>query len=160
MSAGVSGDPKVQNSLDLLAPKFKEAILAGLIECRKNKIDAYVYESLRSEELAKLYYARGRTIIPPSHTVTNAPNQLYSWHGYGLAVDIISRSKGWNQPRTWFEDMAACFINRGCSWGGDWHFEDLPHIQWGKCKPSPSDLARTIIAAHGMNAVWIACGAD
>ncbi len=32
----------------------------------------------RSDELQRLYYARGRTIIPPHYTVTNAQSAQYS----------------------------------------------------------------------------------
>jgi peptidoglycan L-alanyl-D-glutamate endopeptidase CwlK len=44
--------------------------------------------------------------------------------------------------------------------GGDWKFKDLPHFQWGPCKPSPSDRARELIRTEGMEAVWGAVGAD
>ena len=144
---------------ELLAPKFREAVDAALAECQLRGLDAYVYETYRSEELAILYFARGRTIVPPTRPVTNAPNNLYSWHGYGLAVDVISRSRGWNQPESWFASVAESFRSRGCRWGGEWKQKDLPHFQWGKCKPSPSDAARQIIRTRGMEAVWEAVGA-
>jgi peptidoglycan L-alanyl-D-glutamate endopeptidase CwlK len=55
--------------------------------------------------------------------------------------------------------VAQAFVASGCKWGGDWKQKDLPHFQWGKCKPSPSDAARQIIAAQGMEAVWKAVDA-
>ncbi len=93
MSAG-SGKPtpKVSNDLSLLAPKFAAAVMQALNECRAAGLDAIVYEAMRSQELQALYYARGRTIIPPHKTVTNAPSNLFSWHGYGLAVDVVHRT--------------------------------------------------------------------
>src|SRR5207253_6732431 len=112
-------------------------------ECQQKGFDAFVYEAFRSNELQAIYYARGRTVIPPTGTVTNAKTSLYSWHGYGLAVDVISKSKLWKPDRGegWFRDIAQIFKAHGCKWGGDWTKPDTPHFQWGECKPSPSDLA-------------------
>src|SRR3954468_18479962 len=105
MSAGVTGVlTRVRRELDLLAPGFRAAVERALAKCRSRNLDAYVYETYRSPELQALYYARGRTVIPPLKRVTNASNNLYSWHGYGLAVDVISRSRAWNQPDSWFRE--------------------------------------------------------
>ena len=156
MSAGNNSEPQVQNSLSLVAPKFAAAVQNALRDANAAGMDAYVYESLRSHELAVLYYARGRTIIPPTQTVTNAPNELFSWHGFGLAVDCISKSKQWNQPESWFAELSIHFARYGCKWGGDWKMKDLPHFQWGLCKPSPSSVARTLLATKGMQSVWSA----
>jgi peptidoglycan L-alanyl-D-glutamate endopeptidase CwlK len=155
MSSGQNDNiATVSSDLTRLAPKFREAVEAALRDCQERGIDAYVYEAYRSQELQALYYARGRTVIPPVRPVTNAPSNLYSWHGYCLAVDVISRSEYWNVPESWFSNVAQSFFKFGCKWGGDWKQRDLPHFQWGKCKPSPSDTARQIIAAEGMEAVW------
>jgi hypothetical protein len=155
MSAGLTDAlARVQRGLDLLAPLFREAVEHALEDCRARQLDAYVYETYRSTELQALYYARGRTVIPPLKRVTNASDNLYSWHGYGLAVDVISRAHGWNRPESWFRDVATSFKNQHCRWGGDWVMRDLPHFQWGRCKPSPSDLARQLLRAEGIEAVW------
>ena len=77
MSAGGShsAESLVQRGFDGLAPKFREALEAALEECNDQGLDAYAYETLRSDELQELYYARGRTDIdgefPLGHTVTN-----------------------------------------------------------------------------------------
>ncbi len=160
MSAGsTAGAATVTRDVNLLAPKFRQAVESAIAECQRKGIDAYVYETYRSPALAALYYQRGRTIIPPASPVTNAPNNLYSWHGYGLAVDVISRRHGWSKPNSWFEDVAEVFLRYGCKWGGHWKKPDLPHFQWGRCKPSPSDAARQLIRDGGMQAVWKAVGA-
>jgi hypothetical protein len=160
MSAGVSAESLVSRELDLLAPKFRAAVEAAIRECQAAGLDAYVYEAYRSQQLQAMYYARGRTVIPPTRPVTNAHSNLYSWHGYGLAVDVISRSRGWSVPYSWYAQVAEIFIRHGCKWGGHWKNVDLPHFQWGKCKPSPSELAREIIAREGVVGVWRAVGAD
>lgn len=159
MSAGQSG-PGVQSSLALLAPRFALAVVAGLTDCQADGLDAVVYESARSHALAVAYYARGRTVIPPARTVTNAPDETYSWHGFSLAVDVISLSHGWDRPESWFSTVAEHFKRHGCKWGGDWKQKDLPHLQWGVCKPSPSPEARRLLATGGLVAVWKALGAD
>lgn len=162
MSAGEfpSGSaPKVDRDLHGLAPRFADAVRAALEDCAAAGLDAYVYEARRSRELAELYYARGRTVIPPKGKVTNAPDETYSWHGYGLAVDVISLGRAWKQPASWFAAVAEHFKRHGCKWGGDWRTVDLPHFQWGRCKASPSKEARRILAAEGAEGVWRVVGA-
>ena len=158
MSSGTSSVHVVQ-TLDVLAPKFRDAVTKAIADCNANGLDAVVYESYRSQELQANYYARGRTIVPPDTTVTNAQSNLFSWHGYGLAVDVISRSNEWDKPESWFASVAEYFRAAGCRWGGEWKMKDLPHFQWAACKPSPSDTARSLLASGGMRAVWEAVGA-
>ena len=163
MSAG-SGQPssKVSNDLSLLAPRFRDAVIAALQACRASGFDAIVFEAQRSQELQALYYARGRTIIPPTRTVTNAPTNLLSWHGYGLAVDIVDRTRFWkpNGGELWFRKVADIFKQHDCSWGGDWKRPDTPHFQWHLCQPSPSLDARKLLLEQGRGAVWQALNAD
>jgi len=154
---GNTENVSVVRRLDLLAPKFRVAVEEALL--RAQSLDAVVYETTRSAELQALYYARGRTQIPPQDTVTNARSNLWSWHGYGLAVDVIHARNQWTMPESWFAEVAQCFRAAGCRWGGEWKMRDLPHFQWGLCKPSPSDQARALFQAGGMPAVWAAVGA-
>src|SRR4051812_24079587 len=112
MSAQSGGlTPKVSRDPSLLAPKFRQAVEAAIADCNSQGMEAMVYEGYRSQELQKLYYARGRTIIPPTRTVTNAPTNLYSWHGYGLAVDVVHQRLFWNPPEgeLWFKKVAETF---------------------------------------------------
>lgn len=145
----------------LLAPLFRIAVAAAITECNNaiHQLDAIVYETYRSNELQAIYYARGRTVRPPPSAVTNAMSNLYSWHGYGLAVDVIHRMKEWDAGDEWFHRVAEIFKRNGCKWGGDWRNPDLPHFQWGLCRASPSDLARTLLRTEGVRAVWDAVGA-
>ncbi len=159
MSAGATAVARANNDVNTLAPKFREAVEKSIAECVAKGLDAMVYEAYRSQELQSLYYQRGRTVVPPRDTVTNAASNLFSWHGYGLAVDVVSRSKGWDQPEAWFASVAEVFRANGCRWGGEWKMKDLPHFQWGLCKPSPSDQARQLISTTGLRSVWEAVGA-
>ena len=162
MSAGEGQPtPKVSNDLSLLAPKFAQAVIGALTACRAAGLDTIVYEAMRSAELQALYYARGRTIIPPTHPVTNAPTNLLSWHGYGLAVDVIDRTKFWKPAggEDWFRAVAVIFKQHECNWGGDWKNPDTPHFQWHLCKPSPSADAQQMMKTQGAQAVWRAVSA-
>lgn len=159
MSAGASS-PHAVHTLDGLAPKFREALEATLAACKAAGLDAIAYETTRSNDLAHAYYTRGR---PPSkeypHPVTNAPDASWTWHGYGLACDIISASKEWNAGDEWFRKMAAMAKAHGMKWGGDWKMADVPHVQWGRCKASPSKVARALHAAGEIGEVWKLVGA-
>lgn len=160
MSSGTTNtNLKVSNDLNQLAPLFRAAVEAAIAECQRAGLDAVVYEAYRSQELQAEYYSRGRTKKPPLQTVTNAPSNLHSWHGYGLAVDVISRSKAWSAGDRWFADVAAIFKRHSCKWGGDWTKPDLPHFQWHLCKASPSAEARRMVTSAGIPAVWEVVGA-
>jgi len=159
MSAGASSGATVVRSLDVLAPLFRGRVEAILADCATQGLDAMVYESYRSLELAQLYYTRGR---PPSaeypRPVTNAKDNLHSWHGYGLAVDMISRAKEWGAGDAWFTQLGAIAKAHSCTWGGDWHMRDLPHVQMGVILASPTEEDRALIVASGMEAVWAKYG--
>lgn len=152
---------KPTNNPEFLAPLFRAAVEAAIAECNDatNNLQAMVYETYRSNELQGVYYTRGRTVRPPNSTVTNAISNLYSWHGYGLAVDVIHRTKQWGPGDAWFQKVAEIFKKHGCKWGGDWKQKDLPHFQWGLCKPSPSDAARELMRTGGVLSVWQAVAA-
>lgn len=169
MSAGTEAAAAVANfhgikpthDPTLLAPAFRGAVEAAIAECNSsaNQLNAMVFETYRSNELQAIYFQRGRSVKPPTQTVTNAQSNMFSWHGYGLAVDVIHRTKEWNVPDDWFARVAVIFKRHGCKWGGDWKSRDLPHFQWGLCMASPSDRARELMRTGGVLAVWEAVGA-
>ena len=162
MSAGLdhpTAESLVVSSLNGLAPLFRAALTAALAECNAAGLDAIAYETLRSDELQQMYYARGRTVIPPHYTVTNAQTARHGWHFFGLAVDVISASKRWDVTKEWRDTVSSIFKSHGCSAGADWPHPDLPHYQFGKCRRSPSNKARELYAQGGNAAVWQAVGA-
>lgn len=164
MSAGGKGEyPGEQpitifNAISELAPGMQAPMIAAIEECHTKGIDALVHETFRSNRTQGIYYARGRTQIPPSHTVTNAKTNDWSWHGYRLAADIISASQGWDAKNLWFATMGAIFEKHGFKWGGRWKHPDMPHIQFGGCPDSPSDLHRSLLHNEGIEATWRAVG--
>jgi peptidoglycan L-alanyl-D-glutamate endopeptidase CwlK len=85
---------------------------------------------------------------------------VHSWHGFGLAADVIHRTKRWSAPAQWWHTMGSVFKAHGCTWGGDWKsFPDLPHVQWGAMPNSPDDEDRRLLANGGTVAVWRRWGA-
>ena len=151
MSAGTNVELMVQRSLTHCAPLFAQAVQDAIDQCNAEGLDAYVYESVRSNALQHLYYERG---------VTRAKDALHGWHFFGLAVDVISQSRGWEVSTAWRRRVTEIFKEHGLKWGGDWPtFKDPPHYQWGKCKNSPSDRARELYAEGGLPLVWRVVGA-
>ena len=93
-------EPPRQTSLDLLAPKVKIAVTNLLAWMVKQGFDPIPYETLRTLARQKWLYGVGRT-----HDLNRKPVTwtLHSLHlpdrnGQGHACDIISKSKGWNDP--------------------------------------------------------------
>lgn len=157
----------VVRSLDDCAPQFRAAVEAAIAECNAKGYDAVVYESTRSEELQGLYYARGRklvngiwTVVNPGAVVTKAKTALFGWHIYGLAVDVISKLRGWEVSDAWRLAVTEIFERHGLDAGLRWPHPDDPHYQWGRCKRTPSGDARRLRAAGGNPAVWKAVGAS
>lgn len=166
MSAGsdllTMQEPKivVVRAIDRLAPRMQLSLRSALVEMELAGLEAELWETERSHETAEVYYHRGR---PPTaeypRPVTNAPDETYTWHGYRLAADVIHKRLRWDAGAAWFEKMAFICKRHELKWGGDWKRPDLPHVQWSKCKASPSDEARRILREQGVEAVWRAVGA-
>ena len=157
MSAGIKlpHDQTVHNSLGLLAPAMRASLEAGLAECERLALNVKVYETYRTNELQRIYYARGRTVIPPKTIVTRAKDNLSSWHGHGLAIDIIHRVKLWDIPTAWFAAVNSVLKRYDLSWGGDWLDKDLPHWQWHLCPKSPTDEDKALLTGNGgIESVW------
>jgi len=159
--ANTQGLPPICNDMGTLAPKFRERVEKALLECSQIEgLDPIVYETLRSQDLQTAYYARGRTVVPPYQPVTEQADVQHSWHAFGLAVDIISRTRGWDTDSDWQQQVATVFKRNGIDWGNDWPtFKDYPHFQFGGMKQAPSDLARQLYQTGGLQAVWEAVGA-
>jgi len=157
----------VVRSLDGCAPLFAYDLRAAIAECNDEGLDVYVYESLRSDELQALYYARGRAkdangvwyVVNKNKVVTNAKSALWSWHIYGLSADLISKAHDWDVSDEWRERVNVIMRRHGLKCGADWPHPDTPHVQWGKCKRSPSDRARELYAEGGLPLVWRTVGA-
>jgi len=151
-TAAAAVQPIIQRDITALAPLFAQRLCNGLNECWRAGYDPVVYEAKRSDELQRYYYAQGRT--RPGTIVTYAESAMYSWHFFGLAVDVISRAKEWGFSSEWIHGVSTILKAQGLDWGGDWTRKDLPHFQWGTLKSAPSDRARQLYAQGGLIRVW------
>ena len=148
-------EPPAYKGTMLLAPAFAEAVQAVLVDMP----DAVIAESIRSEERQAWLFGFGRDYDDGRGVVTHAQTAQNGWHKFGLAVDIVHGKLGWDAGASWFEKLALCYEAHGLTAGARWRMRDLPHGQWGKCRPAPSDEARRLFAEGGNRAVWKAVNA-
>ena len=146
----------VIKSLDVLAPAFRAKVERVL----ESVPYANVAETLRTDARQRYLYGFGRDYDDGRGIVTHSETALDTWHHYGLAVDIIHKTKGWDAPMQWWQQLGTIAKANGLVWGGDWTFRDYPHIQWGPpMRRSPSPSAAKLLADGGVDAVWRAVGA-
>jgi peptidoglycan LD-endopeptidase CwlK len=151
-------EPPRDTDISRLAPLFAARVAETLSRARLAGLDPIIYEAFRSDERQRWLYGVGRTHSLTRDTVTNAQSALYSWHGYGLAVDVISRSKLW-ADESFFERLALIAKAAGLDWGGDWSTRDLPHFQFSTLRAGPSARGRALMKSGGLLAVWKEVGA-
>lgn len=118
------------------------------------------FEWLRTAERQTFLHGFGRRYDDGRGKVTAALTHLNSWHGFGLAVDIVEKdATPWNAPVSFWNAIGDAAEANGLSWGGRWHRPDLPHVQWGPCPKSPTDEDRALYLSKGIEAVWVKYGA-
>lgn len=148
-------------ALDGLAPRFRLAVEFILADVRRAGWACRVYESLRTNERQEYLYGFGREYDDGRGPVTKVPTADRGWHYYGLAVDIVQDDASpWVAPQGFWQAIGAAAERHGCAWGGRWPMVDLPHVQWGKARRSPSARARILATTGGLPAVWREVGAD
>lgn len=161
------------NRLEHLAPVMRDRVIRMQQDWKKiatingELFDPVVFETARPERLQQIYFQQG---------TTKAPTAIYGWHFYGLAIDVISKSKEWSVKNTWWSTLARTMRMNKIDPGYDWIKKDEPHGQFGGLKKSPSDRARLLYfgtpnwegmhpftdpAEHraGLERVWRAVGA-
>lgn len=148
----------VVRDLRLLAPRMELVVRDFQERCLVAGCDIYVWETMRSHTLARIYYALKRS---------KAQNGWRTWHFYGLAIDAIHPDHKWSwwdsqlqQAVDWRGKVVELGKLCGLDWGGDWvSFKDWPHFQFNTVKPSPSDEAIRLYKDEGMVEVWRTVGA-
>ena len=144
----------VHRGLELCAPKFAAAVQAMLKDLEGGRSE-WAFETLRTPERQRFLYGFGRDYDDGRGKVTNAQTSLYSWHGFGMAVDVVEKdATPWDAPVSFWNEIGEAAEAHGLAWGGRWRKPDLPHVQWGKCKASPTALDRALLEAEGMGSVW------
>lgn len=163
----------VDRDLTRLAPHFKTKIELLLCKMEDKGRDPMVFEAFRSDERAVYLYGFGRFYDDDRGVVTKAKTAERTWHRYGLAVDIISKTKQWGAPDAFWTDLRLLATELGLRSGDDWdrdgipvehdpdeHTADRPHVQWGPpMRVTPSDHAVALLRAGQLQAVWEEVGA-
>ena len=159
--------PRV-SALEDLAPGFRVKLEAVLDGMRAASYDPIVFETLRTDERQRFIYGFGREYDDGRGIVTHSSDADETWHGFGLAADVISRSKLWNAPPEFWTVLGRECRAQGLTWGGDWNgneladetFVDRPQVQCGPpMRRSPSPKAARLQAEGGNAAVWAEVGA-
>lgn len=161
MNAVLPREVPPRKEVSLLAPKFAAAVERMLLQMKLNGFDPVIAESLRTNERQAYLYGFGRDYDDGRGIVTNSATADTTWHGYGLAVDVVSKSKLWDASEAFWTALGATARQCGLAWGGDWpSFPDKPHVQWGApMRRSPSPLAKQIVEEHGLEGLWRVVGA-
>lgn len=149
----------VQRSLELLAPRFGARVRAMLTDLAGGRPE-WPFETLRTAERQRFLYGFGRDYDDGRGRVTNARSALYSWHGYGLAIDVVEKDgTPWDAPESFWFALGLAAERHGLVWGGRWKRPDRPHVQWGGCPVSPRLADRKLAVAEGILAVQRKYGA-
>lgn len=151
-------DVPMDRDLKKLAPGFRvrvEQIVASLIA---QGFDPIVVEAFRTDARQRHLYGFGRTYDDGRGIVTNAKDASQSMHGYGLAVDIVSKSKTWSAGPKFWEALAATAEKHGCVAGLRWKMKDSPHIQMGGRTPQSPSLSMKGLRLASLPLVWKTLG--
>ena len=148
-------EPQRIHSLDDSARQFAAALEAAVAEVP----NAVIFETLRTNERQAWLAGFGVLYDDGRGVVTHAQTAEYGWHFFGVGADVIHETKEWNAPDSWWTQLGEAYERHGLTWGGRWKMRDLPHGQFGKCRTTPSDVARQLYAQGGNTAVWAAVGA-
>lgn len=135
-----------------LAEKIRQ--MAQMLETEG--IDIRVSQSYRSWQEQDSLYSRGRTA--PGTIVTDARGG-YSWHNFGLAVDVVpltAQGVDWNTEHPVWKRIVAVGESLGLVAGAEWRtFPDWPHFQLtGRFPVTPNDEVRLIYQGSGLQGVW------
>src|SRR5688572_17621619 len=112
---GLSRDPYK------LLPTFAAKVEKLFERMRARGLDPILHEAYRTRERAEML-AKDPDGPGPKRPA-GIPDSM---HIYGAAVDIISRSKQWADPK-FFEALGEEAKKLKLTWGGD--FGDMPHVQ-------------------------------
>ncbi len=141
-------DPKGILRSGKIHPELVRRIEALIEEAHRHGLNLYVQEGFRSMEEQRRLFHSGRG-------VTNA-RPGYSFHNYGLAVDVVFRDDhnrpSWSEHNNW-ELLGSLGKKLGLEWGGDWkHLKDRAHFQLVPNRELP--LVRELYQKGGIENVW------
>ena len=140
---------KRNTSLNLLYNPFREKLVKGLNNAKKDGFPVHIFETYRSFDRQGELYAQGRTT--PGNKVTWAkPGR--SFHNYGIAADICMKDK--RGRWTWedeglYQRLGPYLIDEGLKWLSP---NELVHFQLD-IDSSISEL-NTLYKNFGLLGVW------
>lgn len=148
--------------LGALAPAFRDSLGRVLERLARQGYPARVAETARDDERQLYLYGFGRQYDDGRGVVTAAREARTSWHGYGLAADVIHATLAWDAPAAFWAALARAARAEGLATGADWSTPDRPHVQWAAngTPASPDAQAWSLYDAGGVASVWRAYGAD
>ena len=149
-------DTVSEQRLSEVYPGLADKVRQMATQLESEGTDIRVTQSLRTMAEQEALYAQGRTA--PGRVVTEA-RAGYSWHNFGLAVDIAPftpQGVDWNTSHPVWKRAVAVGESLGLVAGAAFRtFPDWPHFQLtGRFPATPSDECRAIFAAGGLAAVW------
>lgn len=149
-------------AIEHLAPRFRDALLAVCEELRAAMWPPLIYETLRTDARQQWLYGFGRRYSDGRGIVTHSEDADETWHGFGLAADVVHARRYWLAPEEFWQSFGAACRRHDLVWGGDWpSFVDRPHVQWGgRMRRSPSPRAARLRESGGLPAVWAEVGAS
>lgn len=160
-SLQLQADALRKNSSAGLAPWFAAASTAAIAECNAEGVDVVSFECCRGDALARIYFQEGVSKAPTAHLT-------WHWDAYGLARDVISKSRGWNVypdahgnggDAAWVATVCRVFKAHGLAWGGDWHhFRDWPHWYPAALPATPTSEDIALAVQSGPFAVALKYG--
>lgn len=133
-------DQKTLDRIKLLHPKVRDEVselYADICDALKGRAVCRFTSTLRTFAEQNLIYAEGRT---KTGTIKTNARPGFSFHNYGLAIDIVliidGKTASWDMKSDFDKDgkadwmeVVAIFKQYGWEWGGDWRFFDGPHFQ-------------------------------
>jgi len=121
------------------------------------ELNIQVTQGLRTWNEQNDLYSQGRTTV--GSIVTDAPAG-YSWHNFGLGVDVVPEDVAvgqpdWNTSHPAWNRIVVLAPSVGLVSGATWRsFPDWPHLQPSEIPVSPQDEDRQDFTDAGMQAVW------
>lgn len=115
-----------------LDPLLRDKVAAIFLELEQAGFDPRVFEGARSQHRQAWLYGSSRPDFAvygrAGRWLTGTLNA--SNHGANpvRAVDIISRSRGWEWPE-FYVALGAAAKRQGLTWGGDWPKRDSVHVE-------------------------------
>ena len=156
-------EPPVCRDVNGLAPKFRENLNRVLLLLGQEGWHPVLLETTRSDDRQAWLYGFGRDYDDGRGIVTHAASALKSWHGFALAADVgCAGHEDGSAPAAFYTALGKHAADCGLTWGGSWHMQDKPHVQWycDGMHVTPSDHAADLLQSEGVEAVWKELHAD